>query len=135
MKPGRASPPRGQPGTAAVHPERPRSHPPPTGRLSPYSPFEQFLAGVTVTGGDGAEPLWLQPPGVFLTTLRSLVATEVRMLEVPGLLAPEVTALGQRAAGRCRRAARGLPCGVLGERMLVCSTWEGKWGPGKVCVC
>lgn len=79
-----ASPPRGQPcGTAAFHPARPRSHPPPTGRLSPYSPFEQFLAGVTVTRGDRAEPLWLRPPGVFLITLRSLTASEVRMLEVP----------------------------------------------------
>lgn len=98
VKPGRAAqegrgfgvPTAGSAGTAAFHPARPRSHPPPTGRLSPYSPFEQFLAGVTVTRGDRAEPLWLRPPGVFLITLRSLTAAEVRMLEVPGQLAQEV---------------------------------------------
>lgn len=92
VRPGRAAqegegfcvPTAGSARTAAFHPARPRSHPPPTGRLSPYSPFEQFLTGVTVTRGECAEPLWLQPPYVFPTTLRSLTASKVRMLEVPG---------------------------------------------------
>lgn len=98
MRPGRAAqegqgfgvPTAGSAGTAVFHPAGPRSHPPPTVRLSPYSPFEQFLTGVTVTRGDRAEPLWLQPPGVFPIMLRSLTASEVRMLEVLGQLAQEV---------------------------------------------
>lgn len=102
----------GVPAAAAAHPARPRSHPPPTDRLLPCSPFEQFVAGVTVTRGDRAEPLWLQPPAP--PWLRCGHSPLWRYGCWTSRGSAGGTAHGQRAAAsRCRRAA--VACGVWGN--------------------
>lgn len=143
VRPGRAAqegegfcvPTAGSARTAAFHPARPRSHPPPTGRLSPYSPFEQFLTGVTVNRGRSRRapvaPASLRFPDHAAVTHRFKGADAGG----PGVASAGGTALGQRASGRCRRTGHGQGKGVRGKRMLACTTWEGKWGPRKVCLC